>query len=90
MCGRFTVRTPTKDIVKQFDLVDAPDLKPHFNIAPTQQMAAIKLDPETGTRQLSTLRWGLDLSSRSPRGKSAIGVHAPRTITPFCGDSECD
>jgi putative SOS response-associated peptidase YedK len=47
MCGRFTLRTPTKDIVKAFGLVDAPDLKPRFNIAPTQRIAAIKFDPET-------------------------------------------
>lgn len=59
MCGRFTLRTPTKDIVKAFSLTDAPDLKPRFNIAPTQQIAAIKLNPETGTRQLSQFRWGL-------------------------------
>jgi putative SOS response-associated peptidase YedK len=59
MCGRFTLRTPTKAIVEAFHLVDAPELKPRYNIAPTQQIAAIKLDPETGTRQLSLLRWGL-------------------------------
>ena len=59
MCGRFTLRTPTKDIVRAFGLADAPDLKPRYNIAPTQQVAAIKLDPETGTRRLSLLRWGL-------------------------------
>ncbi len=59
MCGRFTLRTPTKDIVKAFGLLDALDLKPRFNIAPTQQIAGIRLDPETGTRKLSMFRWGL-------------------------------
>jgi putative SOS response-associated peptidase YedK len=59
MCGRFTLRTPTKDIVKAFGLTDAPDLFPRYNIAPTQQIAAIRLDPETGTQQLSMYRWGL-------------------------------
>ena len=59
MCGRFTLRTPTKAIVEAFGLVDAFDLKPRFNIAPTQQVAAVRLDPETGTRQLSMYRWGL-------------------------------
>lgn len=59
MCGRFTLRTPTKDIVKAFGLTDAPDLKSRYNIAPTQQIAAIKLDPETGTCELSMFRWGL-------------------------------
>lgn len=59
MCGRFTLRTSSKDIVKAFGLGDAPDLKPRYNIAPTQQVAAIRLAPETGTRQLSMYRWGL-------------------------------
>jgi putative SOS response-associated peptidase YedK len=58
MCGRFTLRTSTKDIVKAFCLTDPPDLKPGYNIAPTQQVAAIRLDPTTGTRQLSMLRCG--------------------------------
>jgi putative SOS response-associated peptidase YedK len=56
MCDRFTLRTPTKAIVEAFHLADALDLLPRYNIAPTQQIAAIKLDPETGTRQLSLLR----------------------------------
>jgi putative SOS response-associated peptidase YedK len=59
MCGRFTLRAPTKAIVEAFGLLNAPDLKPRFNIAPTQQVAAIRLNPETGTRQRSMYRWGL-------------------------------
>jgi putative SOS response-associated peptidase YedK len=59
MCGRFTLRTPTKAIVEAFDLTEALDLPPRYNIAPTQQVAAIRLDPRQGTRQLSLLRWGL-------------------------------
>ena len=50
---------PAKEIVTAFGLIDAPNLKPRFNIAPTQQIAAIKLDPETGTRKLFMYRWGL-------------------------------
>jgi putative SOS response-associated peptidase YedK len=37
MCGRFTLRTPTKAIVEVFDLAGAPDLPPRYNIAPTQR-----------------------------------------------------
>ena len=54
----WALRTPTKDIVEAFSLIDAPDLKPRYNIAPTRQIAAIKLDPESGTRKLSLLRLG--------------------------------
>jgi len=59
MCGRFTLRTSTKDIVKAFGLTDAPNFQSRYNIAPTQQVAAIKLDPLRGVRRLSLLRWGL-------------------------------
>jgi putative SOS response-associated peptidase YedK len=59
MCGRFTLRTSIKAIVEAFGLIDAPELKPRYNIAPTQQIAAIRLDPGTGTRRLSLLHWGL-------------------------------
>ena len=59
MCGRFTLRTPTKDIVAAFGLTDAPDLPPRYNIASTQEVAAIRLNPHTRTRQLGFLRWGL-------------------------------
>lgn len=66
MCGRFTLRTPTKEIVKAFGLTDAPDLKPRFNIAPTQQVAAIKLDLE------NELRLGLGRPSSILRVKGAV------------------
>jgi len=59
MCDRFTLRTPTKAIVEAFHLADAPDLLPRYNIAPTKQVATVRLDPQTGTRQLSLLWWGL-------------------------------
>jgi len=45
--------------MKAFRLAEAPDLMPRYNVAPTQQVAAIRLNPETGTRQLSMFRWGL-------------------------------
>ena len=59
MCGRFTLRTSTKAIVEAFGLIDAPDFKPRYNIASTQEVAAIRLNPHTRTRQLGFLRWGL-------------------------------
>jgi putative SOS response-associated peptidase YedK len=59
MCGRFTLRTPAKAIVEAFGPTSALDVKPRFNIAPTQQVAAIRLERQSGTRQLSLFRWGL-------------------------------
>ena len=59
MCGRFTLRTRAEEIALHFFLADVPDLKPRYNIAPTQKVATIRFDPQRGNRQLSLLRWGL-------------------------------
>jgi putative SOS response-associated peptidase YedK len=40
-----------------FDLAAAPDLEPRFNVAPTQDVPAVRLDG--GARRLARLRWGL-------------------------------
>jgi len=34
MCGRFTLRTPAKDIAEIFYLINVPDLRPRYNVAP--------------------------------------------------------
>ena len=59
MCGRFTLRTKAEEIALHFVLADVPDLKPRYNIAPTQKVATIRFVPQRGNRQLSLLRWGL-------------------------------
>jgi putative SOS response-associated peptidase YedK len=61
MCGRFTLRARPEAIAEEFELPDFPTVveQAHFNIAPTQQVAAIRLDPEKGSRTLSLLKWGL-------------------------------
>lgn len=59
MCGRFTLRTPAKDIAKAFSLADVPDVVPRYNIAPTQPILAIRLDRERAKREAVQLHWGL-------------------------------
>jgi putative SOS response-associated peptidase YedK len=44
MCGRFTLRTPAKDFAELFHLADVPDPRPRYNIAPTQPVAAVRLN----------------------------------------------
>lgn len=58
MCGRFTLRTPAKEIASLFDLGDTPDLRPRYNIAPSQEIAAVRSTPAR-QRELAMLRWGL-------------------------------
>jgi putative SOS response-associated peptidase YedK len=57
MCGRFTLRTPARDLVEVFELLREPELSPRYNIAPTQNVAVIRQDGKI--RQLSLMRWGL-------------------------------
>lgn len=59
MCGRFTQTASPEVITQQFALTDPPLLKPRYNIAPSQPVAAIRVDPDTATRKLVLLRWGL-------------------------------
>src|SRR5208337_2178418 len=47
MCGRFVLMTPGKDLAKWFGLEEIPDLEFRYNIAPTQMVAIIRLNPET-------------------------------------------
>ncbi len=60
MCGRFTLRTPASAIAEQFSLLEVPDLQPRFNIAPSQPVAAVRVNPQQAAqRQLVFLHWGL-------------------------------
>ena len=58
MCGRFTLSSTPEDIARTFDLYQAPDLAPRFNIAPAQLVAVVGLKPDGKTRGLAKLRWG--------------------------------
>ncbi len=59
MCGRFTLRTNLHDIATAFDLPEVPELPFRYNIAPTQDVAAVRFDSERNQRELSLLHWGL-------------------------------
>jgi putative SOS response-associated peptidase YedK len=59
MCGRFTLTDPDQDLAVQFNLPEIPDLKPRYNIAPTQPVAAVRMAPESMVRELAMLQWGL-------------------------------
>jgi putative SOS response-associated peptidase YedK len=58
MCGRFTIKSPLKELVDEFDIDDlAPGLEPRWNVAPTQTAPIVRV--EEGKRRLALLRWGL-------------------------------
>lgn len=62
MCGRYNLRTPVSKLIELFaalphPALDTDSIGPRFNIAPTQNVLAIR--EEAKTRQLVDLHWGL-------------------------------
>ncbi|MGB5629817.1 MAG: SOS response-associated peptidase [Woeseiaceae bacterium] len=58
MCGRFAFYSPSEAAVALFGVSASIEIKPRYNIAPTQFVAAIR-DDEKKQRELVMLRWGL-------------------------------
>lgn len=60
MCGRYTLRTPGKDLVKLFRLAEPPQVTPRYNIAPSQLVPVVRAAEGDGTgRRWTMVRWGL-------------------------------
>jgi putative SOS response-associated peptidase YedK len=60
MCGRFVQKTPLGDIRVLFETANpVPNAPPHYNAAPTQDLAVVRYNPATKARSLDLLRWGL-------------------------------
>ncbi len=59
MCGRFNQTASGEEVAEAFSLDEAPELSPRYNIAPTQPIAVVGIQPKTGRRGLAMLTWGL-------------------------------
>ena len=58
MCGRFAFYSPAEAAAALFGVSTGTEVKPRYNIAPTQDLAAIRNSTD-GERELVMLRWGL-------------------------------
>lgn len=58
MCGRFTLRANHQELQDVFPFVKIPELRPRYNIAPSQDVAALRICGETNQRECVFLRWG--------------------------------
>jgi putative SOS response-associated peptidase YedK len=74
MCGRFTQAAPGEVIARVFELPETPELAPRFNIAPTQDVAAVRI--ADGGRRVAMLHWGLIPSWAKERGMGARLINA--------------
>ncbi len=59
MCGRYTLRATPADLAEHFDLPEAPEWSPRFNVAPTQTVPVVRLAADRPGHEWSALRWGL-------------------------------
>jgi len=57
MCGRFTLAVDARELEEAFELASSVRLEPRYNIAPTEQVPAVRLGPKG--RELVEMRWGL-------------------------------
>lgn len=57
MCGRFSLKVSFEELLRYFRLDAGFEPEPHYNIAPSQQVAAVR--EEDGRRLLVNLHWGL-------------------------------
>ncbi len=60
MCGRYSLTTPVEALRRLFSFANPPpNLRPRWNIAPTQDAPVVRPAAEGGGRELALLRWGL-------------------------------
>jgi putative SOS response-associated peptidase YedK len=59
MCGRYSLEARSSEIVEAFRLAEAISLSARYNIAPTQSVPVVRLDPDTRDRRLQMACWGL-------------------------------
>ncbi|MFI5168294.1 MAG: SOS response-associated peptidase [Thermoanaerobaculales bacterium] len=75
MCGRFTQASPGETVAALFELPEAAALAPRYNIAPTQAVAAVRVDGGE-RRKLVQLHWGLIPSWAKDRAIGARMINA--------------
>lgn len=60
MCGRFVQTSPQSALANLFGTEGPlPNLAGSWNVAPTQDALVVRRNPETNSRHLDALRWGL-------------------------------
>jgi len=75
MCGRFTQAKPGEVVAELFGLAEVPSLAPRYNIAPTQDVAAVRARADGG-REIALLHWGLVPSWAKDRAIGARMINA--------------
>ena len=72
MCGRFTLTSTPEELARRFGLAAPVSVNPRYNIAPGQEVLAIR-SHAGGGRAAALLRWGLVPAWSDPGAASASG-----------------
>ena len=58
MCGRFALAATGEEVAAHYQLPEVPFVVPRYNVAPTQPVAAVRLNA-AGQREFTFFQWGL-------------------------------
>src|SRR5690242_15158334 len=79
MCARYNLRVSPRKLAEIFNVVRGVEYQPRFNIAPTQDIVAIR--QQDGARVASTMRWGLVPSwSKDPKAGAPLIIARGETV----------
>lgn len=59
MCGRFILNSPIVELQAEFEFSETPNLRPRWNVAPTQTVPIVRRRQDGEGRELAMVRWGL-------------------------------
>ena len=62
MCGRYVLKSLPEEIARTFEVPEEnlPVIRyGRFNIAPSQEVLVLRISPESGEKEIVTMRWGL-------------------------------
>ena len=76
MCGRFTLTASGEEIAEAFGLEDVPTVAPRYNIAPTQEVAAVRRLGPGQPRRLALLKWGLTPTAPPKDARRVLLINA--------------
>lgn len=83
MCGRYTLNKSAIDVTKRFNLANKMhDIKPNYNVAPTQTMPVITLD-ENGKPHAEDMKWGIPRVLGKDLVKELINTRADKAFGGF-------
>jgi putative SOS response-associated peptidase YedK len=89
VCGRFSLTASEEELAEAFGLDQLPPIAPHYNIAPTQPVLAVRVVGPA--RQAALLRWGVDMpinvrsESVGTRGALREAFRERRCLLPASG-----